>query len=205
VEPTADALGVQLAALDVAPAIGSLRRDAVFEYGAGRRNVPSFKDVGDSGILANDAWHLPAGYPDTAAGIPLEATDSASIAARGLHETVVAANVTTDPLRTQLLADHVAVRKQPRRTITFDVIRDPDPVGTPVTQRRVPRPFIDYDVGDVVPFRAVELVELRDSSGTVIGQTPTTTVDALFRVWAMEIAPDALAGEKVSLTLQEDS
>jgi hypothetical protein len=204
VEPTSDATGVQLAALDVAPALGQARLDAVFEHGVGRRNVPSFKDVGDAGILTNDAWHLPPGFPDNAVGVPLEATDQASIDDRGLHEVVVAADVATDTLRQQLLADHVLVRKQPRRTVTFNVVRDPDPFDTPLPERRVPRPFVDFDVGDVVPFRAVEQIEVRSPDGTVTGTRPQVTVDALFRVFGMEITPDALGGETIALTLQEE-
>lgn len=205
VEPTPDALGVQIAALDVAAALGQLRRDAVFEHGFGRRNVPTFSDVGDAGTLANRAIHLPPGFPDNATQQPLVATDAASRADRGLHEVVVDAPVTTDPMRQQLVEDHVAVRKVPRRTISFDVARDPDPFDTPLKDRRCPRPFVDYDVGDVVPFRAKELVEVRSQDGTLIGTRTVTTVDLFMRVYAMAITPDDQGGETVALTLQEDA
>jgi hypothetical protein len=204
VEPTTDAIGLQIAALDVAPALGQQRPDAVFEYGTGRRNVPSFTDLGDSGTLANSTFHLPPGFPDTATQSVLSSSDAASIADRGLHEAVVTADVQTDPLRQQLLDDHVLIRKQPRRVITFTAARDPDPFDTPLEQRRVPRPFVDFDVGDVVPFRAVEPREVRADDGTLLGYQDETTIDALFRVYTLDIAPDALGGETYSLGLQEE-
>lgn len=205
VEPTKDATGVQIAALDVAPSLGQLRRDAVFEHGFGRRNVPTFNDVGDSGTVANRAIHLPPGFPDNTTQAVLVSQDAASRGDRGLHEVVVDAPVTTDPLRQQIIDDHVAVRKVPRRTIAFTVARDPDPFDTPLKDRRVPRPFVDFDVGDVVPFRAKELVELRQPDGTLIGHRRVTTVDLLMRVYGMEITPDDLDGETMTLTLQEDA
>jgi hypothetical protein len=207
VEPTKDAVGLQIAALNVAAALGKLQPNSIFEHGFGRRNVPNFSDLGDSGIVANRALHLPPGFPDNATQQVLVSTPSigaASILDRGLHEVIVDAPVTTDPMRQQIVDDHVTVRQQPRRTISFTVARDPDPFSTPLQDRRVPRPFVDYDVGDVVPFRAKELVEVRSVDGTLLRMDRVTTIDALFRVYGMEIEPDDLGGETVTLTLQEN-
>lgn len=204
-EPTPDADGIQIGRMVVAPALGQLRLDAAFEFGDGRKNVKTFEIVSDSGIVANDVAHLPSGYPDNATQAVIETADATSIAQRGLQEDVLTDEVLTDALRTQLVADHVAVRKVPRRTISFSVIRDPDPFETPLEERRVPRPFIDYDVGDIVPFRATELVEIRDATGLVTDYVQMKTVDALFRVFTMDITINDDDSEDIALTFVEES
>jgi hypothetical protein len=201
VEPVADALGVQIAALDVAPAFGTIRGDAVFECGTGRRNVPSFRDVTDPGGLANDVVHLPDGFPDNALQAVKEQTDAASIADRGLLESVVSVpGLTVDDLRDRLLAEHLRIRRQPRRTLIFQPSKDLDPDGAPMA----PQPFVDYDVGDVVPFRGVELLDVYDQAGTVTGQREVVTVDAFFRVFSIDVAIDEEGGETVTLTFSEE-
>jgi hypothetical protein len=205
-EPTPDADGVQIATLVAAPSIGQVRQDAVFEFGAGKKNVKTFEIVSDGGIVANDVAHLPSGFPDNAMQAVIEQTDAASIAARGLHEDALTEEVLTDALRTALVADHLAVRKQPRRTIAFTLVRDPDPFGLPLAERRVPRPFADYDVGDVVPFRATELVEVYDPvAGRVTGYAEAKTVDAYFRVFTMDITINNDGSEDVALTFVEEA
>lgn len=205
-EPTADADGVQIAALNIAPSIGQLRLDAAFEFGAGRKNVKTFNEVSDSSTAANDIAHLPSGYPENATQQVIEKTDPDSIAARGLREDVLTEEVLTDALRTALVDDHLAVRKVPRRTITFTVIRDPDPFDTPLAERRVPRPFLDYDVGDIVPFRATELVEVVDpNTQLVTGYVESKTIDAFFRVFTIDIDIADDDSETVTLTFVEEA
>lgn len=204
-EPTPDADGVQIASLRVAPSIGQIRQDAVFEFGAGRKNVKSFEIVSDPGIVANDVAHLPSGFPDNATQAVIEQTDAASIALRGLHEDALTEEVLTDALRTALVQDHLAIRRQPRRTIQFTLVRDVQPYDMPLADRRVPRPFADYDVGDVVPFRATELVEVYDAAnGKVAGYVESKTVDAYFRVFTMDIAINDDDSEDVTLTFVEE-
>ena len=202
-EPTPDADGIQMGRLVAAPAIGQLRLNAAFEYGAGRRNVKTFQIVTDSGAIANDVAHLPTGDNNTVQS-PIEKTDPESIAARGLHEAALTDPVLTDTLRTTLVQDHLNIRKVPRRVIDFAVIRDPDPISTPLEERRVPRPFIDYDVGDIVPFRATELVEVIDAAGKVTGYVETKTVDALFRIFTMDISIGDDGSEEIALTFVEE-
>lgn len=205
VEPVVDAYGLQIAALNVAPAIGQLRANAVFEFGDGKRNVKGFSIVSDSGVVANDVAHLPPGFPDNATQAVIEQSDAQSIIDRGLREDVLTEDVTTDALRLQLVQDHIAVRKQQRRTITFSPVRDPDPFGTPLEERRVPRPFVDYDVGDIVPFRATELVDVVDpTSGLVTGCTAVKTVDAFFRVFTIDIDIGDDGSETPTLTFVEE-
>lgn len=205
VEPTMDAHGLRIAELDVAAFFGTVKASVVFEHGTGRHNVPKFTDVGDNGVVATEVWNLPPNYPDAVGQVPMVETDAVAIALRGRREALVDAAVTTDPMRRQLLQDHLTVRKQPRRIITFTVIRDPDPVGTPLERRRVPRPFVDFAVGDVVRFRADELIDVRDEQGRVVRSEPVTTVDGWFRVHDMTITPDNLDGETIDLTLTQES
>lgn len=208
VEPAADALGVQIAALDVAPAFGAQRLGVSFECGPGTRaNVPTFTETLDPTGDANDVVHLPDGFPDTSAGIlPLELTDAASILERGLREAVVnAPGLVVPDFRTQLLNEHLRIRRVPRRTITFQPLRDLEPAGLALADRSIPRPFVDYDVGDVVRFRAVEAVDVYGPDGLVIGQEEVATVDAWFRIYVMEIVVDEAGAETVTLTFVEEA
>lgn len=207
VEPVADSIGVQIAALDVAPAFGAFRPNMAFELGTGRRNVTEFRDVTDATLIANRVAHLPPGFPDGIApgDAVVEAIDAAAIAARGLREAVVEQqDLTVKEFRQQLVDEHVRIRKQPRRVITFSPIRILEPNEIDPAERRVPRPFVDYDVGDVVPFRAIESIDVVDDAGTVIGQRQVKTVDALFRIFTIDISIDEQGAETVTLTFVEE-
>lgn len=205
VEPLVDAYGTQLGVLIAKAFLGALKPHVVFEFGTGKKNVKTFSVVTDAGASANDITHLPSGFPDNATQLPVELTDVDSIVARGLREDVLTEDVLTDALRTQLVQDHIAVRKVPRRTITFTPVDDPDPFGTALEERRVPRPFVDYDVGDIVTFRAVELLEVNDpTTGLVSGYTEVKTVDAFFRIFTLDIDIGDDGAESVTLTFVEE-
>jgi hypothetical protein len=148
IEPvaTAGALAT-IGALDVLPVIGQVQPGAVFEYGDGLLNVGGYKrGVTMDGVL-DRAFHLPPGFPDNAAQVAMVEEDLTAQARRGLLEGVVQQDLTVDDLRRKLLQHHIAVRSNPRQTITFDPVRDP-------TGSRVPRLGIDFNIGDVIPFRA---------------------------------------------------
>lgn len=176
VEPAADALGLQIGRLDIGPAIGTVLPDIVWEFGTGKANVASFRDVGDATALCNRAFNLPSGFPDTttAPSTVLVSQDNASIVERGLHEALVSADLLVDVLRRALIDEHVAVRKRPRRVITFQPIAE-EPTGTTDGTRRVPRLFADYDVGDIVRFRAVERVTI--AAEAIVGFPATPIVE----------------------------
>lgn len=201
VEPVRDALGVKIAELDVAPAFGVLNPAAAFEFGTGRHNVAVWRDAGDAGALCNDGVSLPDGYPSNAVGTVQTYTDAASIADRGLWERAIAdpGGLADDALRLKLVASHVGVRSTPRRTITFD----PIPEALDALERRVPRPFIDYDVGDLIPFRALERFPIRDPDGQIVGEREELTVDAIFRIYVIELALDDEGNATTTLTLVE--
>lgn len=203
-EPVADSRGVQLGVLNIAAAIGTLKPDVIWEAGTGRKNVDTWRDVNDAGTLCNRGVNLPPGYPDNATQQPIELSDDPSIAARGLHEAVIPGDLVVDPLRSKLVQDHVRIRRVPRRIITFDPIaEDQPPAGQP---RRVPRFGVDFVVGDIMPFRAVELVQLIDTvTGAVVAYQETKTVDALFRAFVvdLDIGDDEVV--KPSLTFVQES
>jgi len=194
---------VQIGALDVAPAFGTTRTDVVWAFGTAPHNVAEWHDVGDSSSLANFAISLPPGFPDNATAAPIASSDASAIADRGLYETVVAADLQTDSLRTTLVQEHVRVRKVPKRVIAFTPIAES--ASAPVEERRVPRLFSDYIVGDVVTFRAIERVSVTDTSGTVIASQEVPTVDLLMRVFVAQIDLDEAGVATTSLALQVDA
>lgn len=177
------AVGGSYGALDVYTALGATRLDTAFEYGDGLLNVKSYQRAVSMDTTANRVFHLPAGFPDTTAAV-LSAQDAASIAARGLLEDIVAADLSVDDLRTKLLAHHIAVRKGPRQVITFEPVRD---LGG-----RVPRFGVDWLPGDVVPFRASYLA--RD--GRLVKR-----IDALVRIYAATFAVDDVGVATPTLTV----
>lgn len=201
--PTSDATGVVLGYLDVSAAIGTTRPDVVFAYGTQPGNVETWTDVGDANGLANRAVNLPPGWPDTATDQPVAWDDATSIADRGLYEAVVAADLQTFDLRQKLTQEHVRIRKVPRRVISFQpVAEDPNAL---VEQRRVPRLFTDFNVGDVVRFRAVERFDVTAADGTVIGQNEVPTADLLVRVFAADLSIDPNGVASTSLTLIQET
>jgi hypothetical protein len=99
--------------------------------------------------------------------------------------------------------ENVRVRKVPKRIIAFTPVAEDS--SAPIETRRVPRPFADYNVGDVVHFRAIERFPVTDSAGTVIGYTETPTVDLLVRVFAIQIDLDDAGVAQTAVALQDDS
>lgn len=196
VEPVPDALGVQIAKLDVVRTWGIARPDAVLEYGAGRRNVNEYSEIGDAEQLLNDGYNLPPGFPDNATQAVQSWSDGTSIGDRGLYEGLVSSDVTVDALRLKLVQEHVAVRKVPKRVWTLTV--DPNS-GL--------RYGIDFREGDIVPFRATEPVETRDPAdpSRVTGHRDTKTIDASARVYVVELTLDQLGNVTPKLTIVEEA
>jgi hypothetical protein len=233
VEPYTDATGLVLGLMDVAPAMGAPQPNCVFAFGTPPDNVAEWTDTGDSNTLANWAVNLPSGFPDNAIAQPVTWSDTASIADRGLHETVVAADLVTDDLRLKLVQENVRVRKTPRRVIGFTPVAEDQTVD--ISQRRGQRLFVDYNVGDVIVFRAVERFDvevalqmqaasggllpsgtllpsgallpgasLDASTASIIEYVAIPTVDLLMRVFVAELAIDDNGVATPSLTLQAD-
>lgn len=184
-EPYTDATGLVVGRLDIEPFMGTTRLDAAFEFGTGRHNVAEFRDVGDDSFKVNRAHNLPPNFPDNANQAPIKDDNVAAIAEDGLFEAVVPADLVVDDLRSKIVQEHVRVRANGRRVITFTPVPD---FATDPAERRVPRFGADFETGDIVPFRAREAQLVRDLDGAVIGLERETTVDALFRVWAASLA-----------------
>lgn len=202
IEPVLDATGLQLGYLDVAPFIGTIQPNVIWEFGTGRLNVAEWNDRGDATSLANLAYHLPPGYPDNATQGVLSAADATSQSDYGLNEVVVPGDIAADELRQRLIDEHIAIRRVPRRVITFSPVAEIE--GLPAEDRRVPRLFVDYSPGDVVIFRALERFSLYDVDGAVVGTREEVTVNAYFRVHAVTLTFDDAGVATPTLTLVED-
>lgn len=183
-----------IANMNIAPLIGEVRPDAIFEFGTPRANVASYthsvtrEGMITRAILSVQGWPdgvertpVPEGSPEGTLGDPLyalvERENTAASAARGLFEEVVDdAGVLDDGLREGIGDYHVDIRKQPRRQITIK----------PSANAR-PAPFVDYNVGDFIRARAV-------AGGSV-------RFDAQFRIWGVTFNVDENGNEQVELEL----
>lgn len=182
VEPTADATGVKWGELELRNAIGTTQPHAVFAYSDDeddRGNVKSYtRTVSKQGML-NTGYSLPPGFPDTdpTAAAVQSWYDGPARARWHWREGVVPGDLGADNLRLKLLQEHVAVRKNPREVITFNGLLPSDLVNAAEAGIHVPAcpAFkVDYDVGDIVPFRA-----------TVDG---VSRVNGLFRIYGVDLA-----------------
>jgi hypothetical protein len=190
--------------LDVAPAIGTTQPNVAFKFGGPDGNVAEWKDTGDATGLCNRGVNIPSGWPDTATQQPIVWQDTAATTDRGvLYEAVIPGELQSDDLRLKLVQENVRVRKVPKRIIAFTPVAE-DP-SAPIETRRVPRPFADYNVGDVVHFRAIERFPVLAVDGTVQGYTETPTVDLLVRVFAIQIDLDDAGVAQTAVALQDDS
>lgn len=201
-EPVTDAQGVQIGLLDVSAAIGTSQPNVAFKFGGNDGNVAEWKDTGDATGLCNRAVNLPSGWPDTATQAVQTWQDAPSIADRGLYEAVIPGELQSDDLRLKLIQENVRVRKVPKRVIAFTPVAEDS--SAPIEQRRVPRPFADYNVGDVVRFRATERYPVTDVLGTVIDYLQSPTVDVLVRVFAIQIDLDDNGVASTTVALQDD-
>lgn len=169
------------------PAIGSFQPEAVFEFGDGRCNVVKWDRIVSRDGMVNRGYGLQPGFPDEANGTVQTWEDAASIARYGLRERVIPGDFADDALRLKLVQEHIRVRRLPRQMITFTAAReDTDDVV-------VPRFKVDFDIGDIVPFRAVE---------------PTTgqvRVNASLRVYGVDVAPDDQGAEQNTIYLVEEA
>lgn len=159
--------------------IGTFPQEAAFEYGDGLLNVRGYKRAVSLEGMANRVFHLPSGFPTQASGEVLTDQDAAAIAARELLEAVVEQDLAVDDLRRKLLGFHLAVRKAAKQTITFDPVRD--------VSKALPIFGVDFDLGDVVPFRAWRHGRLR--------------IDATVRVYQASFQVTAAGSATPSLTV----
>ena len=185
VPPTADSQGTAIGWLKISDALGQERPEAIFEYGSGRYNVLSYQRQIDRAGLANVAYNLPTNWPASVAapeaGVPAASVvysfNQDSIDARTRHETLVQDDLGagSDVMRQQLVDLHISLRKQPRQIITFSPGLDAPKFGE------------DFDIGDIVTFRARVGRQVR--------------VNALFRVYGVGVALGEEGQEVQTLTV----
>lgn len=176
----------QIGSMRIASSIGSLKPDAIFEYGTDYPNVSGYtRAITREGMITRGIMSV-SGWPETPAqqspGPPpipsdLMITNASTLAARGLFEDILPdANIVTDSVRQTLSDFHILYRKNPREIITFN----------PALNAR-PTPLVDYMPGDTVRARAVV-------SGNV-------RFDALFRIWGVTFNIDQAGNEQIELEL----
>lgn len=165
-----------------ASTIGTLRTEAIFEFGDGRLNIKGYNRTRSRDTQANNVTHLLGGQPEFAPANYYE-LGNANIAAGvvGVLEDVVQADITDPAQRTALVTEHVIVRREPREIIVFSPSMD-------YGDGRMPRYGIDYDVGDIVIGRALSNDSVR--------------FNGLFRVWGVNFSIDSNGVETPALTVE---
>jgi hypothetical protein len=188
--------GGAIGRLNTAAFFGANEPNAVWEYGIGKHNVKTWRRTIDPKLVANSVYALTPGYPDNDSTPPANAQDATSIAARGLHEDVIAADLSVPQLRTALAQQHVAVRKAPRQVITFDPRLE---IAKDLRYR------VDYKEGDLVWFHALREFPIYDATGTFIEDTQQIdVVDAALRIYAVTFNIDDAGNATPSFTLLEE-
>jgi hypothetical protein len=166
--------------LEISTLIGATKADAVFEYGVGTRsNVLSYTKTTTRDTQATHVFHVTQDASDVKTG-----TNTAAATNWGILEDVAQGDFTDATMRQKLVDEHAAVRGNPRTIIKMTPHIDPGGVG------HVPEPFVDYNVGDTVTFRASDAGIVR-FSGSV-------------RVYGIRTTVDEAGFERVELILEDE-
>lgn len=158
--------------------IGVTQENAIFEWGTGRNNIANFAHTIDRTTMLNSAINFPSAGPTSSNVLKFE--DAASKSTYGLYQEVIQSDVLSKELREALIKENVEVRKNPRKTITFEPVTD-DGTG------RVPTFGKDFELGDSVQAR--------------IKYNGIVRLNALVRVWGIEFLVDENLKEIQKLTL----
>lgn len=153
-------------ALNVYGKKGSVKSEVYFGYNWGPENIKEFSRSTTTNEIANYLVGRATGV--TAVSVN---TDSASLNAFGLFEdhldiTLKTANINV--LQFYTAAEYL-FRSDPRTTPTYSVSPYPYTIGS-----SVPEPFTDYDIGDIVKFRAI--------------REPRVNVNGSFRIFGLSIS-----------------
>ena len=159
--------------LDLLETIGQNREDVYFEYGTGKKNCVAYSILRDANDLATDLYA-------TGSGALATASDAAARAVYGrTEELITPSDVSVSSLLGALATAHLAVRKQPRRTLTLTLGRT----------SRTPAYGVEWDYGDVVNARVEAMGKPR--------------VDGFIRVWNVEVGFSDDGVETITPTLVE--
>lgn len=153
-----------------------------FEYGTTRANVASYSFKVDRDEQANQVYVPRIGYPEPGylgAETTQSALNSTASAAFGrLQAWVDPGEIYLAATRLDLAESHLDIRLGPRRRVTFQPARN-----------NIMQPFVDYEVGDWVRFRAFNGDALR--------------FDLTVRIWSMTIGLDDNGNESVTVETVE--
>jgi hypothetical protein len=160
-----------------APVLGVDRPEAIWEYGTGRANLQSYRNVVSRETQITGA-------------ISLRGSDAVSSTFGGtemtkwrLMQEVVSTDISDAAMASDLRQAHINTRKAPRRITTWQPHIDP-------TGLRMPEYGIDYEVGDLVRGRGVANSQVR--------------FDGIFRCWGVDFTVDDNGFERANLILQEE-
>jgi hypothetical protein len=128
--------------------IGAERAGAIFEWGAGRNNIASYSRIVNREVQATRMFHHVVEGPDAPGYPTVIRNDTDAQAAWGLLEETAEADLHDLTLRQGLADAHLAIRKNPKQTITFTPHIDPARTGA------LPNYDTDYTLGDTVVARA---------------------------------------------------
>lgn len=152
---------IHLWTMNVAPDIGDVRPNVIFEYAIGNRAIKTYNKLLTRETLCNQAVSLP-----TADDADVRTSkDDASIAAIGLFEEVVTGDFVAPGLRQAYADANVDLRKFPQQIFDFE----PTPVNSPVYG-------VDYFLGDSVTARVL-INGIERFNATVRVHSVTITID----------------------------
>lgn len=181
VEPSTGQVGL----INVAPIRGGYRPNAVFEYGTGRHNAREYEWRITTGDRISRAYSLPPQYPNNTGLVVASASDSATELNIGRREVLVESDYgdAAGDLRQDLVDEVVAVRKNPKNVFLVQPAEQDD-------TGRVPQYLTDYDIGDIVEGR--------------VQDQDVLMLDALVRIYGVEVELDDLGRESITLGLVEE-
>lgn len=176
---TADADGLILADWKGTSMMGAERPEHMLEYGAGRRNLASVREVLSIENMVNRADHAMSDKAGVEAYLVTQ-QDNSTIRRLGLLEEAVGSEYRDRDLRQAMVDLHVAVRRKPRQWVEVAV------KPSHMNMSHIPVPLIDYGLGDRLPVR-------------VVYEQPL--IEGGVRVWEVELAVSGAGAEQATLGL----
>lgn len=175
--------GTKIGYIHALPVIGSNKPTAVFEYGPNTRaNILSFTKTRTRDTQANRVFQSTSSFADVVS------SDNASAQTNWgpLEDILSLPDITDATMRSQITAEHVAVRGEPRDLVKITPHIDPGVTG------RLPLPFVDYDIGDSITAHIIHAGQVRFSG--------------LLRVYGINVTIEDETGfERVDLILEDES
>jgi len=171
--------------LNIAPIRGGYRPNAVFEYGTGRANAREYEWRIALGDRISRAYSLPPSYPKNSGLVVASSVDTATELNIGRREDLIESDLgdAAGDLRQALTDEAVSIRKNPKNVFLIQPAPNDD-------TGRVPQYLLDYDVGDIIEGR--------------VQDQDILMLDALVRVYGVEVELDDLGNEQITLGLVQE-